>query len=121
MENKNRQPVGSLKISKDVISTIASVAALEIEGVDSLVAPAGKVGRLFSRSGGRDVIYITLSDDFAEIDLSVNLKYGAKITEVCPAIQNNVKETVQTMTGMAVSKVNVTVAGIAFPSAEDAE
>lgn len=115
MENTSRQPVGSLKISQEVIATIASVAALEIEGVDMLVEPANQMSRLFSRSMGKKAVRISLSDDFVEIDLSINLKFGAKITEVCTAIQNNVKENVQTMTGMAVSKVNVMVAGIIFP------
>ena len=116
MENvTSRQPVGNLKISKDVIATIARVATLEIEGVDSLAEMTADIKGIFSRSIIKKAIHITMSDDFASIDIGVNLKFGAKITEVCTAIQNNVKDNVQTMTGMAVAKVNVVVAGIVFP------
>ena len=49
------------------------------------------------------------------IDISLSLKFGAKIEEVCTAVQNAIKDSVQTMSGMAVSKVNVLVSGIVFP------
>ena len=39
---------------------------------------------------------------------------GNKVTVVAEEIQNNVKSSVQTMTGVAVARVNVTIAGIVF-------
>lgn len=115
MENtKQKQPTGSLKISQEVLATIARVAALEIEGVDSLVESTGSMKRVLGRSFGKNPIEIELNDDFAVVDISLNLRFGAKITEVCTAVQNSVKDNIQTMTGMAVSKVNITVAGITF-------
>lgn len=124
MENAKSKPVGDLKISQDVIATITRVTALETEGVHSLTEPPGSIGGLFSRPAlfsrpiMKKAIHIDLNDDFTNISISVNLKYGAKITEVCTAMQNSVKENVQTMTGMAVSKVNVLVSGIVFPERE---
>jgi uncharacterized alkaline shock family protein YloU len=112
MENlRPRQPAGSLKISKDVIATIAKTATMEVGGVAAL--PELDASRLLSRSFGRPV-RVTLSDDFADIDVQVVLENGVKIPDVCAAIQSGVKDNVQTMTGIAVSKVNVTVAGVAF-------
>ena len=49
------------------------------------------------------------------MDISVNLKYGANIPEVAETLQKAVKDAVQNMTGITVSKVNVHVAGIVFP------
>lgn len=123
MENvKNRLPVGNLKISQDVVAAIARVAALEIEGVDSLAEPANltsaSIGDFFSRPIMKKAIIINMSDDFANIGISVKLKFGANISEVCPKIQNAVKDNVQTMTGLAVAKVDVLVAGVVFPEAQ---
>lgn len=120
MENvKSKQSVGNLKISQDVIAAIARVAALEIEGVDSLAEPANMtpthIGDFFSRPLMKKAISINMNDDFANIGISVNLSFGAKISEICPKIQNAVKDNVQTMTSLAVSKVDVFVAGIVFP------
>jgi uncharacterized alkaline shock family protein YloU len=111
---KSRQPTGSLKISKGVIATIAKTAATETGGVDCL--PEMEKTRLFRKGFGKRPIRVALSDDFAEIDVSVVLEAGARIPEVCAAIQSSVKDNVQNMTGVAVSKVNVTVAGVSFPA-----
>lgn len=116
MDSVRKQPAGSLKISEDVLATIARVAALEIGGVAALAEPDTSVGKFFFSKGfGKSPIRIEQTDDFARIDIAIQLEFGAKITDVCTAVQNNIKDNIQTMTGMAVSKVNVTVSGIAFP------
>ncbi|MDR2932988.1 MAG: Asp23/Gls24 family envelope stress response protein [Oscillospiraceae bacterium] len=115
MDNVNaRQPTGSLKISKDVIATIAKTSAMEVDGVSALASPEAGVDRLFTKSFGRKPIRITLTDDFAEIDVGVKLAFGANIPDVCARVQANIKDNVQTMTGIVVSKINVTVAGVVF-------
>lgn len=117
MDNVKTKPtVGDLKISQDVVAAIVRVAALETEGVDSLAEPANvRSMKLAGLPMIKKAISITLSDDFVNVAVSVNLKYGAKISEVCTSIQNSVKDNVQTMTGMAVSKVNIFVAGVIIP------
>lgn len=108
---------GSLQISRDVIGAIAGVCAQEVKGVAGLSrrAPSFKQGFLQS-PGGNKPVSVALRDDFVEINIGVALKYGAKISETCTDIQNRVKKNVQTMTGMAVSKVNVQVSKIVFSS-----
>ncbi len=61
---------------------------------------------------------VELSDDVAGIDINVTMYYGAKIPEVSAKIQQAIKEAVQTMTGVAVTKVNVHIAGVVFPKTE---
>ena len=111
--NESRQPVGSLRISKDVIATITSFATKEIAGVADLAPFTTNIKGWLMKN---------LNDDVAVIDIHVILKYGYKIPEVSEKIQAAVKEAVQNMTGIAVSKVNIQVAGIAFdePKAEAA-
>ncbi len=114
MEKQIREPIGNLKISHEVIATIASFAAREIEGVASMAVCPGNIKRFLSRSTTERSIHIELTDDVAAIDVYVNLRYGAKIPVVSEQIQRSVKETVQNMTGIVVAKVNVFVVGIDF-------
>ena len=117
-----RPAAGELKISPDVIAAIAKVAALEQKGVDSLAVPpavSGFFGNIFPKKLGKQAVGVATSDDFVTISVSVNLRFGANIAEVCAAVQNAVKDNVQTMTGMAVAKVNVLVAGISFPREDE--
>ena len=113
------QAAGNLKISREVIATIARYAALEIEGVDSLASFATNLKGWLLKKQSAKPIGIDLSDDVAVIELHVNIKAGVNIPETAEKIQSAVKEAVQTMTGIAVSRVNINIAGIVF--AEPAE
>lgn len=123
-EENNSRPVGSLRISHDVIATIASCAAAEIEGVASLAPYAKNLnslkGMLF-KSQVTNSISVELNDDVATIGVYINLRYGARIPVVAEQVQQAVKDAVQTMTGLTVQKVNVYVAGVTFdePSQEE--
>lgn len=108
------ETIGSLKISQEVIATIASAAAKEIEGVAGMATCPATIKKFLLKSPSAKSISIVLTDDIAVIDVYVNLKYGAKIPVVSENIQKSVKEAVQTMTGIVVSKVNVFVSGIIF-------
>ncbi|MBC3937451.1 MULTISPECIES: Asp23/Gls24 family envelope stress response protein [Anaerotruncus] len=113
------QAAGNLKISREVIATIARYAALEIEGVDSLASFATNLKGWLLKKQSAKPIDIDLSDDVAVIELHVNIKAGVNIPETAEKIQSAVKEAVQNMTGIAVSRVNINIAGIVF--AEPAE
>ncbi len=115
---ENRQPTGSLKISKEVIASIAGTASKEINGVADLATFTTNIkGWLMKKQSPKPII-INLSDDVATIDIHVVLKNGAKIPETSEKIQNAVKEAVQNMTGITVSRVNICVAGIEFEERE---
>ena len=113
------QAAGNLKISREVIATIARYAALEIEGVDSLASFATNLKGWLLKKQSAKPIDIDLSDDVAVIELHVNIKAGVNIPETAEKIQSAVKEAVQNMTGIAVSRANINIAGIVF--AEPAE
>lgn len=109
---------GSLKISRDVIATIAGCTATETEGVAAL-APftSGITSGWAIKARSSRPVAVELTDDVACIDINVTLAYGAKIPEVCAKVQQAVKDSVQNMTGIAVTKVNVHVAGVAISEA----
>lgn len=109
-----KKVTGTLKVSEDAIIRIAESAAAEIKGV--ALSATNKLAVLSPKSGiGENFInpiMIKLSSDYVSIDISIIVSSSAKASEVAKAVQNNVKSAVQSMTGIAVSKVNVTVAGI---------
>ena len=114
------QTAGNLKISRDVIGTIARYATMEIEGVAGLASFGASLQGILKRQSPKP-ISIELNDEIAEIGIHVNVKAGVNIPQVAEKIQVAVKEAVQNMTGIAVSRVNIVVAGIVFeqPEAEN--
>ena len=124
MDNKNyEENLGIVKISDEVVSVIAGIAAEEINGVEDLQHLVGNnISQLLKgkKNLGKNV-RVTLNEDFASIDLNLSVEYGVKIPDVVGAVQENVKRTVETMTGLNVASVNVNVQSIYVPKSEKEE
>jgi len=100
--------MGTIRISEDVLAAVAAGAAVEVEGVSAMMnAQAGKKGL------GRGV-RITIDGDKAAVDVYVMVRYGQPIPEVAEKVQNAVSSALESMTGFAVSCVNVHVGGVSF-------
>lgn len=115
---------GSLQISKDVIARIAKLATLEIEGVKEVAAPSAGVKSLFGKAAAQKLqrpILVELTEDVAEITVQVVVVYGYKVPQLCAKIQENVKSSVQNMTSITVSRVNIVVAGVSVERVDAAQ
>ncbi len=106
--------IGIVKISDEVISVIASIATSEIKGVVGM--DAGMVGGIANMLTGKKNntkgVKVVVGEENASIDIAIVVEYGIKIPEVVSQIQDNVKRTVEAMTGLEVSAVNVYVQNI---------
>ncbi len=117
MQMKNTKGVGGLIITEEVLVKMASTAALEVAGVAGMTAlPAEKTG-ILSKVVPPKAVKVSTRDNEVVIDLYIAVKRDVRITDVAEAVQKNVKETVQNMTGNAVTKVNVHIADIQFEEA----
>lgn len=108
------QSTGNLRISREVIATISRYAALEIDGVDSLASFATNLKGWLLKKQSAKPVSIDLNDDVAVICLHINVKAGVNIPTTSEKVQCAVKEAVQNMTGIVVSRVNIVIAGIVF-------
>ena len=116
MEITSSNEKGSVIISEDVLASIATNAAKDVDGVSSFSnRPVDVVSTI--KSGSLKVmspVRIHQNGDDISISIYLNLEPNKKIRAVSQSVQSSVKEAVQNMTGRLVSKVNVIVAGIDF-------
>ena len=110
--NKVIESNGTLRISREVLASIAKSAALEIDGVYS-IAEAPVMREMFKGNYVKPVS-VTIKDDIAEVGLQIIINSGKRISNVSEMVQKSVKEAIQSMTGIAVSKVNIVIAGVNF-------
>ena len=110
-ENKeymtHTEELGCIHISEDVLATIASGAAAEVDGITGLMNLTGKK----THAKG---VRISLSENTAVIALFVMIRYGCSIPETAEKIQTGVASAIESMTGFSVKAVNVHVGGISF-------
>lgn len=117
MEQHNE---GTIRISDDVVATIAGLAALETPGI---AAMSGGISEgLAKRISGKNVhkgVTVEVGAEEAAVDLRIIVEYGSKIHQVCRMLQENVKDSLEAMTGLRVVEVNVKVEGVAFKEKEE--
>ncbi len=103
-----------IQISNDVIAVIAGVAVSEVQGVSSMAGGfAGGISEVLS--GKKNLakgIKVEKNDTAIKIDVNIIVEYGTRIPDVAFEIQNRVKTSVETMTGLTVEEVNVHVQGV---------
>lgn len=111
METKKNS---GLAINNEAIVQIAGMAALEIEGVAGLGKRPVELKNIKSfMSGTRNShsksVSVMIDNGAIILDVFVTVKDSAKVKTVAEAVQLNVKDKVQSMTGTAVARVNVYV------------
>ena len=116
-ENLNKEmEAGIVKISDEVVEVIAGLAASEIDGIEGMSTTlVGGITQILS--GKKNVskgIKVNVGEDSATIDLYVVVKYGIKIGDVARKVQENVKKSIENMTGLSVTDVNIHVQGVSF-------
>lgn len=105
---------GSLKISQDVIASIAEYTIKETEGVAGLAPISPSFTSWLLEQQTVKPVSITVDDGVCVIDMRICLESGTNIPEVSKKLQSSVKEAVQNMTGIIVAKVNLHIAGVVF-------
>ncbi|BEP28993.1 Asp23/Gls24 family envelope stress response protein [Helicovermis profundi] len=104
---------GNVNISDDVIGIITSIAASEIKGVSGLYG--GFTDNLGEKLGIKNLkkgIKIDIQDEKVNVLLNIVVDYGIKIPDISWKIQENVKNAIESMTGLLVNEVNIHVHGI---------
>ena len=117
---------GTTTIQDGVVSSIAATAVEETDGIDPShggtrlpgdTSPTiGEfVGNLTGGGGRTRGISVDVGEEQAALDLTVNVMYGRPIHEVTDALRQNVIRRIESLTGLEVREVNITVNDVTFP------
>ena len=106
--------LGNIHIAEEVLAAVAAAAAMEVKGVSALAAGTD-IAELLGKKNQAKGVRIHVEEEKVTVELSVMMTYGNTIPEVGKAVQENVKSTMESVTGLEIAAVNVSVAGIVFP------
>ena len=119
---KNANSLGTIRIADEVVSIIAGLAATEVDGIAGMSGGlVGGIAEMLGRKNFAKGVKVEVGEKEAAADLYVIVKYGVRIPDVALAVQENVKQAIETMTGLSVVEVNVHVQGVGFPETEQKE
>ena len=113
MSAKINNEFGTILIDKQVISQIAYQAAMESYGLVGLAYKTkGIVELLKGENATKGVRVEELEDESIAIELYVIMQYGTNISTVANNIIDKEKYTLEKLTAIKISKIDVNVQGI---------
>ena len=119
---------GKTSIADGVVSKIAGIAAREVSGVYKLgggtARAFGAIKERIPGSSGPNVsqgVSVEVGEKQTAVDLDVVVEYGVSIPDLAAAIRRNVISSLERMTGLEVTEVNVSVDDIHLPEDDEAD
>ena len=112
---------GSTTVSDAVVAQVAGIAAQEIEKVQMGGGATAAVGGfLQSVTGGGSSnftrgVSVEVGEEEAAVDLTLAVEYGYSVPQLTEAVRRNVINRVESLTGLRVTEVNITVNDVQVP------
>lgn len=115
MEQINSNQHGRVSYNKSILLSIINLAAKEISGVAGLCTNFGgsKLGKLFS-TNYYEGVKIVYSNEGLIINIYINVYANTCVADVACKVQENIKNSITSMTESTVKSINVHVMGIEF-------
>jgi len=109
---------GSTRIGDGVVSRIAGMTAGEVEGVYMGGGASRTAGGVLESVTGSDSqkrgVSVEVGRTEAAIDLTMGIEYGRNILDLAGQVRNRITQRVESLTGLRVTELNVTVSDIIF-------
>ena len=115
---------GNTSISDSVVSKIAGIAAQEVDGIrmgsGASQTASNLLGSITGGSSGSQTqgVSVEVGQEEAALDLTLTAEYGKSIPQLAEAVRRNVSNRVESLVGLRVTEVNITVQNIFFPQQE---
>lgn len=107
------QDNGQITYANEVISTIVSVATTEVDGISGIIG-ANSISGIIAKGKPPRGVRVDMDGQDVNVDVSVTVDYGMPIQKVGRDAQENVRKSIESMTGLHVEKVDLHVVGVSF-------
>ena len=108
-----KQENGQITYANEVVATIVSVATTEVQGISG-ISGAGAISGILGKGKSPRGVRVDMTGGSVKVDISVTVDYGIPIQKVGRNVQENVRKSIETMTGLHVEKVDLHVVGVSF-------
>ena len=114
---------GTTIISDTVVSSLAGMAAREVEGVHmggvASRTAGGVLGSIRGSESKTSGISVEVGRTEAAIDLKMGIEYNKNILQTVEEVRRRITDRVQSMTGLRIKELNATITDITFPEKEE--
>ena len=111
-KDETETDLGTISLHNNVIASISSIAACEIEGVKRI---GTNMGSSFLELFGKKTPSIKVEIDKSQqvsVIIPLIIKYGFNIPDISNRVQENVRNAIEKMTSLSVKEINIKVRSI---------
>ena len=127
-ESPLRTERGITTLQDSVVSKVVGIAAQEVDGVRMGGPTSQTAGDLLGSitGGGSDAslsrgVSVEVGEVEAAADLTMTVEYGRTIHRIAEEVRRNVVRRVESLLGLRVTEVNITVSDVYFPQEQQQE
>jgi uncharacterized alkaline shock family protein YloU len=125
-QNPLQSNKGTTTIQDAVVTSIAAIAAQEVEGIrmshggtrlpgDTSPTVGEFISGVTGSRGGMRGVSVDVGESQTAVDLTVNIDYGRPVPQTTETVRRNVIRRVESLTGLEVTEVNIAVNDVTFP------
>ncbi len=108
-----RTDLGTIKIHKDVIASVAAIAAAEIEGVKQIGSNIkGVVLELLAKKKFAAIKVEIDKNGEIRMKVPIIVKYGFNVPDIANKVQENILAALEKTTNLSIKDIDVNVQGI---------
>ena len=112
-KEESQTDLGNIRIHKNVIASIASIAAVEIEGVKRIGGDLRSgILELIGRKALMAIKVDIDKNDEIRLEVPLVIKYGFNIPDIANKAQENIRNALEKMTNLSIKYININVQGI---------
>ena len=111
---------GRIEVAPSVLTSIARMTALKVDGVRRLTNPPAEVLRLFRRATRQDGMVLSQQDDGLVFDLYVLMDPHVNVMATSRKVQAAIVEAIDKMVGVPVAAVNIHVEDVVYVQGDTA-
>lgn len=114
-DGNGKAPPGSVRVANEVIAHIASLTALQVQGVAGMYqAGTDRTDRRLRPQNAHRGVRVETIDGALHIDIFIVVEQGSHVPTVAATVQQDVIDAVDKMLGLELGEVNVFVGDVSF-------
>lgn len=108
--------LGRIKVHRNVIASITSLAACQVDGVKSVGKNLRSAVQEFLDKKEHPAVKVDIDKNGeVRLELPLVIKFGFNIPDVAAKVQENVRAALEKMTSLPIKDININVQGIEKP------
>lgn len=113
MEQNVKSELGTIRLHEKVISSIAAIAAKEVEGVAKIGSSlSGMLHSIFRLSNTGTIEVEIDNNNYVSVVIPIVVAYGYNLAEVAGRVQDNVRKVIEKSTDLNIKQIDVNIQAV---------